>query len=250
MRDSDTQMGGADDRFHSTWRSVLIEARSPDARVRERAVDELVGAYWKPSYKYIRLKWRFANDRAKDLTQSFFANALEKGVFEKFDPARASFRTYLRTCLDNFVANAHEAETRLKRGGGAAMHSLDFDAAEAELAHHSANHDEAPDAVFHREWVRAVFSAAVDDLRGRCDELGKGVQFELFQRYDLQGEDRETTYDELAAEFKLPVTQVTNFLAWARREFRQCVLDRIRAVTASDDEFREEARAMLGVDPK
>jgi hypothetical protein len=47
----------------------------------------------------------------------------------------------------------------------------------------------------------------------------------------------------------LPVTQVTNHLYWARREFRAAVLLVLREITASEAEFRAEARALLGVDP-
>jgi hypothetical protein len=41
---------------------------------------------------------------------------------------------------------------------------------------------------------------------------------------------------------------VTNQLAWARRTFRAGVLDAIRAFCATEDEFRSEARDLLGVD--
>jgi len=43
---------------------------------------------------------------------------------------------------------------------------------------------------------------------------------------------------------------VTNYLAGARREFRRIVLDKLRELTATDDEFRREARMLLGVDPQ
>ena len=39
-------------------------------------------------------------------------------------------------------------------------------------------------------------------------------------------------------------------LALARREFRRIVLEKLRALTATDDEYRREARALLGVDPQ
>ncbi len=40
---------------------------------------------------------------------------------------------------------------------------------------------------------------------------------------------------------------MTNFLALARREFRRIVLEKLREITATDREFREEARSLLGV---
>jgi hypothetical protein len=47
----------------------------------------------------------------------------------------------------------------------------------------------------------------------------------------------------------LKITDVTNYLASARREFRRLVLKKLREITATDEEFRREARALLGVDP-
>ena len=57
------------------------------------------------------------------------------------------------------------------------------------------------------------------------------------------------TYAALARETGLRVTDVTNQLAWARRAFREIVLALLRDVCASDEEFRAEARDLLGVDP-
>jgi hypothetical protein len=43
---------------------------------------------------------------------------------------------------------------------------------------------------------------------------------------------------------------VTNYLAAARREFRKEVLARLREMTATEAEFQNEARALLGVQLK
>ena len=75
------------------------------------------------------------------------------------------------------------------------------------------------------------------------------TQFRLFERYDL-AETAAPSYAELADEFGISSTTVTNYLAWARREFRRCVLDQLREITGSDEEFRREARSLLGIRPK
>jgi hypothetical protein len=56
------------------------------------------------------------------------------------------------------------------------------------------------------------------------------------------------TYDGLAVEFGIPETQVTNYLAFARRRFRHHVIETLAALTATDDEFAAEAREILGVE--
>ena len=208
----------------------------------------LVGSYWKPVYKYIRRHWGADNEQAKDLTQGFFADLLERDLLERYDAGRAALRTYLRMCVDGFVANEQKAAGRQKRGGGQPVLSLDFDAAEAELARARQPCADA-EAFFAQEWTRSVLGVAVSALRARCAAEGKDTCFALFERYDLQDAGAEpTSYADLAREFALPVTQVTNGLAYARRLFRALVLETLRELTASEAEFHEEARRLLGVE--
>lgn len=237
--------------FPLTRRSVVRAAASADPDTRRRAFEALVAAYWRPVYKYLRLKWRLPGEDAEDLTQAFFARALEKGFFDRFDPARARFRTYLRICLDGFAANERRSALRHKRGGGVEHVSLDFAAAEAELGRHGAEAGGDMEEYFHREWVRSLFGLAVEALRQRCAATGKAVPFALFERYDLDGADAAArpSYADLAREMAIPETQVTNHLAWARREFRRLVLEALEEATGSEEEFRAEARALLGIDP-
>lgn len=248
--DPDTDIGGAQQRFPVTNQSAIAAARSDDEAVRERAFATILTSYWKPAYKYIRLKWQVNNEDAKDLTQGFFANAFEKNHFANYDARKASFQTFLRTCLDGFIANEYKAGKRLKRGGDANHFQLDFISAEDEIAMHSANVDLTPEDYFHREWVRWMFTIAVDALRQRCENSGRKVHFKLFEAYDLRDDDVNVSYASLAETFDLDQTTVTNYLAAMRRDFRRIVLDKLREITATDEEFRTEARALLGVDVK
>jgi DNA-directed RNA polymerase specialized sigma24 family protein len=180
------------------------------------------------------MKWHCDADDAADYTQGFFARALEKDFFRSYDPSKGSFRTFLRTCLEGFVANEKKAAMRWKRGGGTIILSLDFATAEGELREHPPAPDASPEESFHREWIRSLFALALDDLRELCDARGKRADFEIFSRYDL---DEPTSYAALAQEFAIPVTTVTNRLAWARREFRRLLLDRLHSVDGRESEL-------------
>ena len=119
--------------------------------------------------------------------------------------------------------------------------SFDFDTAEREIASAAPS----PEDIFFREWQREMFSLAVADLRAACRESGKDVQFRIFEQYDLAEEERPA-YAELAAAHGIPVTQVTNHLAWARRELRRLLLERLQPVTSGDRESRAELRTLFG----
>jgi DNA-directed RNA polymerase specialized sigma24 family protein len=258
--DQDTDIGGTGSRFPVTRLSAIIAARSADQAERQRGFATIVDSYWKPVYKYIRIKWQADNEDAKDLTQGFFATAFEKRYFDSFDSAKASFQTFTRTCLDRFIANQKKSEQRLKRGGGADHLSLDFSEAENELFLQPHVSEITPEEYFHREWVRSLFTLAIESLRSHYAEKGSSVYFELFELYDLREGDLsdETTsqkkpgvsYASLARDFGLSITDVTNYLSAARREFRKIVLAKLREITATESEFKAEARILLGVEIK
>ena len=174
----------------------------------------------------MRIKWRRDRDDAADLTQEFFARAFEKGSLGRFDAGRARFRTFLRVCLDGFVANEDKAARRLKRAAPfpscrwispprstSSLHPAVQGAGPALIA------GSDDDALFRQEWVRALFADAVAALRESCEAAGKSAHFAVFQRYDLDDDPSgRPTYAQIGADLGLPVTQVTNYLAFARRE--------------------------------
>jgi RNA polymerase sigma factor (sigma-70 family) len=234
--------------FPATRFSVVRRMRADDPDVRARALDAFATAYWLPVSRYIRFKWRLDAERAADLTQEFFARTLEQQALMRFDPGRARFRTYVRLLVDGFVSNARKADHRLKRGGGLAPVPLEETLPDGQVRTHDAAVIEDHDEAFYREWVRALFEGAVDDLRAEAEAHRRLVPFDVFRRYDLadvRGE-AQPTYAAIAEELGLTVATVTNHLAAMRRALRARVLDRLREVTGSDAEFEAEAKRLLG----
>src|SRR5260221_3293000 len=157
--DLDTGRGCRQALFQKTRRSAVVDFSSGDPVLRECAAEALISSYWKPVYKYIRVRWSRSNEDAKDLTQGFFTRAFEKEFFRDYDPKKARFRTYLRACLDAFLAREDQAAGRLKRGGEAHLVSFDFETAEGELRQHDvASGELPPEEYFQREWVGILFA--------------------------------------------------------------------------------------------
>ena len=240
----DSAIGNA--RFPTTHRSAVQGAQSSDAALRERSWTALVAAYWKPAYKHVRIKWKASPADAEDATQGFFEQAMTAEIFAPFDPARARFRTFFRLCLDRFVSSERKAQGRQKRGGGAAALPLDFADAEHELALAGAAAWESPEEGFDREWRRSVFSLAIDALKKELSAAGKEACFAMFEAYDLCASPTRPTYEDLAVAHGVPVTTVTNQLAFARRELRRLAHATLAEITATDEELGGEAAFLLG----
>jgi len=237
--------------FPATRWSAIEGTRSSDPDERRRALDRIVSVYWKPVYKYARARHQRSPEDAQDLTQEFFSSLIERGTLDAYDPRKARLRTFLRSCVDALVANADRDARRLKRGGGNVPLSLEFELAEGELARTGLPSPERVDDFFEKEWVRSLFAAAVDQLRAHYAAKGRDVVFSVFARHDLDdAEPGRPSYAELAREFGISITDVTNHLSAGRREFRRICLELLRETTASDDEFRREARSLLGHAPE
>jgi RNA polymerase sigma factor (sigma-70 family) len=237
--------------FPSTRHSVVDAVRSPDQAARTHGLERLATAYWQPIYSYLRLRWRKSHEAASDLTQELFVQVIERDLLGRFDPARARLRTYLRVCVDGLAGNQAKAATRLKRGGGTLTLSFDFEAARAALEQAASQSVASPEECFEQEWSRSIFALALERFRALCRESGRATHLALFELRDLEsGPDPRPTYAELAERFGINQSAVTNWLAAARRDFRRCVLDTLRELTASEAEFRAEARDLLGTEPR
>lgn len=236
-------MGG--DRFPLTRWSVIEAMRSSDGAERTRAMETICRMYWSAVYKYVRLRWNRTTEDAQDLTQGFFAEMLKRDLLNRFDASKSRLRTYLRLCVDSFVMNEDKAERRQKRGGDALHLALDFAGAEEELGTidgATIASAESLDEFFEKEWIRSLFTLAVEGLREYAARRGKARAFRFFEAYDLEG---DISYQKLADDSGMSVSDVTNGLAWARREFRRIALERLRELCGSEEEFQREARAMF-----
>ena len=236
--------------FPPTRWSVIVAARSAKPEERRRALEVLIATYWKPVYKYVRLRWGKDNEAAKDLTQDFFFGLLEKDFLARYDPQRARLRTFLRACVDHLIVNEAKASRRLKRGGEIEFQPLDFETAEGELQHLEIPSPERLEDFFEREWARSVFSLSLERLRQECEQRGKETHFRLLELYDIEEVGKELTYEQVAQQFGLKISDVTNYLAYARREFRRVVLEQLREMTGSEEEFRQETQSLLGMKPQ
>jgi RNA polymerase sigma-70 factor (ECF subfamily) len=215
-------------RFPTTRHSAVSALRTKDESLRRLSYEAIIDAYWQPVQVYLRFRWLITDENAADLAQAFFAKTLEFDTLEAYDAARGTFRTYLRTCLDRFVINSQKQLGRIQ------FLPLDFDIAAAGAS---------AEELLQREWVRNLFSLAVEDLRAGTSP----VRFRVFEAYDLNESDVRPTYTQLATEFGVTTESITNYLAAARRDFRKAVLKRLRELTVSEREFRLEARTVLGV---
>lgn len=227
-------------RFPTTQWSRVILAGDPDAPLARESLAELCNAYWYPLYAYIRRRG-YDPEKAKDLTQDFFARALEKGLLAEADPARGRFRSFLRTVCADFLCNRRDWEHARKRGGGRTILPIDATGAEGQYARELAD-GLTPERIFDRSWALTLLRRVLDQLGQEYDEAGKAATFEAL-RGVLAGDGEASSYAAVAA--RLGTTEGAARVAAhrLRRRYGELLRQEIAATVADpaqvDDEIRD-----------
>jgi RNA polymerase sigma-70 factor (ECF subfamily) len=244
-RGGDTSFGKSRRDFPSTTGGMIEQLHDSSCEVRHNGLETLCRRYWRPVYQYFRVGWAKSNEDAKDLTQAFFLWVIEDETLSRFAPERASFRTYLKSLLRHFMQDREKAMHRLKRGGGARI--LELEAFSPSLGHALAD-PKAPDpeAVFEQAWKRALIAQAVDRVRSRFLSSGRGLQFRVFEQYNLLSPRERPTYAALGNQMGLKETDVHNYLFAVREEIRSELRAALAKMTVGKDELEREWNALFG----
>jgi RNA polymerase sigma factor (sigma-70 family) len=198
---------------------------------------------------YLRLRHKCADFDARDLTQGFFADCWEQNSLSAFDPARARFRTFVRTCVDRYVVDQHRRSSAQKRGGEWDHLPIDMAQLERDTSLIDPALSSDPERLFEAEWTRSLLLQALSDLRASYASQSRELDLALFDEYELAAGERPS-YAELALYYRVPVTTVTNRLAAVRRALRTQLAENLREITATEQEYRDESYRIFGALPK
>jgi len=242
----ETTLGGSREGFPETvWSSVLTGSHAGSSE-REQAMNRLFSTYWRPVYKFIRTAGGRSIEDAKDLTQEFFGYLLEGGVVEKYHGERGRFRSFLKGVLRNFLSEAHRDATRLKRGGGKNVVSLDIDVLEKE-GFAAERERSSPEEVFDRQWAAEVLAQSLTELRTQLAAEGKSDYLKVYEAYyGLSGLiEGRATYTRIAGLLGLTEQNVKNYLEAARARFEAIVRSRLMQGVSSLDDLSREIDELL-----
>jgi RNA polymerase sigma-70 factor (ECF subfamily) len=229
--------------FLSTAWSVIRHAQGADDPQRARAMERLMSVYWRPVYWTLRLDWNAGPEDARDLTQTYFAEFLERDLVSAVDPSRGRFRQFVKATLKNFMLTRKRAEATIKRGGGRHIVALD-DLATVEQDPMAAS--DTPERRFDRELMRAIVKQSLADLERACEQERKADHFELYRAYDIDSAaGGQPSYDEMCSRFGIGLHDVKNRLTEMRARFRETVLGYLRDGISTEEELLSEIREVF-----
>lgn len=228
--------------FPTTRWSLVLQAGNPNSPLARESLAELCRAYWYPLYAYIRRRGNVP-EQAKDLTQDFFARALEKGLLAEADPNRGRFRSFLRTVCTHFLANRHDWDQARKRGGSQTVLPIDSVEAEGRYALELAD-DLTPERIFDRSWALTLLGRVLDQLGREYDNAGKGTTFEAL-RDMLSGDPELHSYSAVAARLGMSEGAARVAAHRLRRRYGDLLRQEIAATVTEPTEIDEEIKDLF-----
>lgn len=228
--------------FVTTRWSVVLRAGASGSPSAESALATLCEAYWFPIYAHVR---RRGNDpeAARDLTQGFFAELIERETIARADPDRGKFRSFLLKSVDRFIQHAHRDARALKRGGGREIISLDAQEAEARLALEPVD-ERSPDREFDRRWALATLERARQRLRSELAGAGKADLYYALHPH-LFGDLEAVPYSDIARRMSVSLIAVKSAAFRLRKRFGELLREEVAQTLADASNVTEEVRHLI-----
>jgi RNA polymerase sigma-70 factor (ECF subfamily) len=230
--------------FATTHWSVVLLAGAGGSSEAQGALARLCQIYWYPVYGFFRREGRSAEE-AEDLTQSFFADLLQRSSLASAHPAKGRFRSFLLASARNFLRNEWNRAHRLKRGGGTEILSIDGMAAEEWYRYEPAD-AASPEILFDRRWAETLIEQVLKRLESECQAAGHAKRFEVLRDFVL-GDAAEHSYADAGSKLGLSESAVTSAIHRMRGRFRDLLRLEVAHTVESPAEIDAEMQDLLTV---
>jgi RNA polymerase sigma factor (sigma-70 family) len=228
--------------FATTSWTRILAAREAHSGESQQALEEICQAYWYPLYAFVRRQGHGAEE-ARDLTQAYFAELIEKHYLEDFDPWRGRFRVFLQASVKHFLSKEREKARALKRGGQRQILSLDQDA-EGRYEREPADRL-TPEQVYERRWALTLLERVLGQLRLEFAKENREKEFEYLKGF-LTGDTPKIPYREVASDLQMSEGAVKGAVHRLRQRFGLRLRQEIAGTVEDPDDVDDEVRYLLG----
>jgi RNA polymerase sigma factor (sigma-70 family) len=225
------------------WSLVLLAggSQSEDSRL---ALESLCRSYWYPLYAYVR-RHGYSSEDAQDLTQEFFARLLERRYFQRADPDRGRFRTFLLCSLKNFLVSEWKKSRAQKRGGARALLSIDEQDPEGRYLSEPVD-GLTPERIYEKRWAVTLLERVMAQLRERYSVEMKSDLFEALSPH-FWADEAQCGYAEMTARLQMNEGALRVAMHRMRDAFRKALRAEVSKTVEHPHEVEEEIRYLVAV---
>jgi len=220
----------------------VLEARGASAEAKA-ALGELCAAYYGPALAFIRRSVT-DEDSARDLTQEFFTRLLTRQGLEGVDPVRGRFRSFLLGAVKHFLAHMREQSSRLKRGGGQILESIDPGSDTSPGLQLPDPRAASPDREFDRKWALTLLERALVTLADEHRAAENYPYFEALKPW-LTGDTENLSQAAAASRLGMNENALKVAIHRLRRRFREVIKNEISQTLSDRTQVDEELHYLL-----
>ena len=211
----------------------------------QRALSIFSEAYWPPLYTFVRRRGYSPAD-AQDIVQGFFAHLFEQNALSRADQEKGRLRTFLLSCLQNFMNDQHGRAQALKRGGGQQAVSLDQRTAEAEAAISGCLHlDDA--SSFDLTWASTIAKRSWQQMQRSLAAEGKAQWLSELRPFVDGAGAAPPNQQEVAERLGVPIATLRTWLARLRLRYREILRAEVASTVADRSSVDQELQYLYRI---
>ena len=234
----------ARDDFSTTIWSTVIRAREGDEAARNAALERLFVRYRPPLLYFIAMQDRGSARSPEDVCHEVIVRLMKGEFWDQVNPQQGRFRTFLKACVRNLLADEWDKAKTEKRGQGKPTESLDETDEDGRALREPATKVESADLAMDRKWAEQVLNQAIELLRAECVADRRVAWFDALEG-QLDRTPREETLREVAIRFKTTEAAVRVGLSRLRRRLGTIISELVRETVGSEADWREELRYLV-----
>ena len=183
---------------------------------------------------------------AEDQVQGFMLHLLSRDFLQNVSPDKGRFRTFLKSCIDNYLRDLADKEKAAKRGGGKAFASLDETNEENEKIHDPASLQCTPDEDFDKAWARTLLTNSLLRLEQECNRQGHEQLYTEIQPI-MYADETSSSYRDVGEKLGKTEAAVKVAAHRIRNRLGEIVREEVRQTVGNEEDWKEEVRYLISL---
>lgn len=224
--------------FPTTRWTLIRQASTESTDDSRKALEELCQQYAGPVFAFIRRRVS-SHESAEDATQEFFSKLINGTLLSRADRDHGRFRAFLLHAVRAFLADLHDYDNAIKRGGQVQHVSLQSDAIPQMMDHVTPEHE------FELQWIRSLLHSALVQLQNEYRQTGREELFETLKTALDDG--RHLSAHAAGQQLRMTEAAVRVALHRLRKRLGELIRQHIRDSVATADDVDDEFNKLMHI---
>ena len=224
--------------FEQTSWTTVINAKADDETLRLAALERLLTHYRRPILLEIQSRAGCSESESEELAHQFIHNCLRRDFLKNVDPEKGRFRSFIKTCIKNFLLDLHREKAR--QPGQVSLDETDEEGRRImEPAGETPSAETSADS--HR--AQEVLALSLERLEQECTDARRGALFPALKSF-LDGDSHGEGYAPIAARLRMTEGALRTATRM-RQHLGELIEEEIKQTVSNRDDWRDELRYFL-----